>query len=562
MRRFTELFIAVDRTTRTTEKTAALAEYFAEAPPDDAAWALSVLTGRKLIRAVSYKRLRAWAGEVTGFEEWLMAECHSTVGDMSETLALLLPPAAELRGAHGEPPRPRGASARRAVDGAAHGADEDVSLSDVVERYILPLQQMTEDEQRATILEAWGRFDGDARFLFHKLISGNFRIGAARKVVINALAKTADVDPAVMQHRLSGRFEPTPDNFTRLLSAEDTDDPARPYPFYLSYQLDDPPAEVLGDVGDWLAEWKWDGIRSQLIRRGDQALVWSRGDELMTDRFPELVDVARACPEGTVLDGEILAWSLEEDRVLPFADLQTRINRKHQPSMLFVDVPVIFMAYDVMEHGGVDVRQRPTAERRAILEALAGGLTDEPAFRLSPTLTGNSWDALASLRAESRDRGVEGLMLKRRDSVYGTGRQKNFWWKWKVDPYTVDAVMVYAQRGTGRRSTLYTDYTFSVWDGEPGASNLVPVTKAYSGLTDAEFAKVDRFIKNNSTGGRGAFREVKATQVFELAFEGIQRSTRHKSGIALRFPRMKRWRTDKKPEEADTLAFLEGLLPR
>ena len=549
MQALTELFTAIDRTTRTSEKTAALVRYFEVAGPSDAAWALSVLLGRKLIRAVSYKRLRVWAGEVSGHPDWLVAECHSTVGDMSETLALILPPAAELRDEAGGP------------------LSDDPTLDDVVRRYILPLEQMSEAEQRATILAAWTRFEGDQRFLFHKLISGNFRIGVAQKVVVNALAQVAGVEPAVMQHRLSGRFDPTPEAYAALLDDSGELDPARPYPFYLSYQLDEPPAEVLGDVGDWLAEWKWDGIRSQLIRRSGSdgkpvTLVWSRGDELMTDRFPELADVARACPDGTVLDGEIVAWDTAADRVAPFSELQTRINRKHQPAMLFVDVPVVFMAYDVMEHDGEDVRHRPTQERRELLETLAGRLGAEPAFRLSPQVEAGSWAALEARRAESRQRGVEGLMLKRRDSVYGVGRQKNFWWKWKVDPYVIDCVMVYAQRGTGRRSTLYTDYTFSVWDADPAAGGtLVPVTKAYSGLTDKEFASVDRFIRNHSVGRRGAFREVEPTQVFEIAFEGIQRSTRHKSGIALRFPRMKRWRTDKKPEEADRLETLEALLP-
>ena len=450
MQAFTELFTKIDRTTRTSEKTAALTEYFKAAEPEDATWALSVLLGRKLIRAVSYKRLRVWAGEVSGHPDWLLAECHSTVGDMSETLALILPPAAELRGDDASEPEP-----------------DDVPLREVVRLYVLPLEQMTEAEQRGTILEAWARFDGDQRFLFHKLISGNFRIGAAQKVVVNALAGAAEVDPAVMQHRLSGRFDPTPEAFAALLDHADDGDPARPYPFYLSYQLDEDPAEVLGDVSDWLAEWKWDGIRSQIIRRGDATLVWSRGDELMTERFPELADVARACPDGTVLDGEILAWDPAADQVRPFGELQTRINRKHQPAMLFVDVPVVFMAYDVMEHGGEDVRQRPTVERRRLLEDLAGPLAAEPGFRLSPMIEATAWSDLSGQRERSRELGVEGLMLKRRDSVYGVGRQKNFWWKWKVDPYTVDCVMVYAQRGTGRRSTLYTDYTFAVWDAEP-----------------------------------------------------------------------------------------------
>ncbi len=534
MRRFTQLFLEVDRTTRTSEKTAALRRYFEEAPPEDAAWALAVLTGQKLIRRVSYKRLRAWAGEATGYGDWLLGECHSSVGDLSETLSLILPPA--------KAPRP------------------DEPLRRVVEERILPLAQMTEAEQRTALLGAWDAFDGTERFLFHKLISGNFRFGAARKVVVNALAAAAGVDPAVMQHRLSGRYTPSVAAFGALLSADDgdNDDPARPYPFYLAHQLDDPPTvHAMGQPSDWRAEWKWDGIRAQLIRRSGQTLLWSRGDELITDAFPELRAAGDLLSDGTVLDGEVLAW--DEDQPLPFGSLQKRLNRKRVEMMLFVDVPVVFMAYDALEADGQDLRQTDTDARRAVLERLLPG---DAALRLSPLIAFESWDELAVLRAESRDRGVEGVMLKRAEASYGTGRtDRGSWWKWKVDPYTVDCVMVYAQRGTGRRSTLYTDYTFAVWDGdERGQGELVPVTKAYSGLTDEEFAKVDRFIRGHSTGKKGSFREVKPELVFEIAFEGINASDRHKSGVALRFPRMHRWRTEKKPTEADTLGSLKRLL--
>ena len=548
MQRFTDLFNAIDRTTRTSEKTAALRAYFEEAPPADAVWALRVLTGQRLIRAVPYPRLRAWAAEAAGLDAWLFQACYDAVGDLSETLALVLPPeplgASELPGG-GE----RG--------GAASGGGVDEPLYTVIETRILPLGQMTEAEQRASVRATWARFSADERFLFHKLISGNFRVGAARKVVINALAQVANVEPAVMQHRLGGKnIEPTPAAFEALLKGGE-DDPARPYPFYLAYQIDDPQAtlgEVSGGRG-WRAEWKWDGIRAQLIRRAGQTLLWSRGDELITGAFPELVAAGDGLANGTVLDGEVLAW--EGENPLPFGALQKRLNRKGVQPMLFADTPVVFMAYDVLEHGGEDQRGRSTDERRALLEAL---LPDDAALRLSPRIAFDSWDDLAAQREASRDRGVEGVMLKRADAAYATGRVKGDWWKWKVDPYTVDCVMVYAQRGSGRRSSLFTDYTFAVWSGVPGRSELVPVTKAYSGLTDAEFAKVDAFIKRNTEGRQGGFRAVKPELVFEIAFEGINESDRHKSGVALRFPRMHRWRTDKKPIDADTLESLRSLL--
>ncbi len=538
MKRFTQLFLAVDRTTRTSEKTVALRDYFAEAPSEDAAWALAVLTGNKLIRRVSYKRLRQWASEVTGYDDWLLSECHSSVGDLSETLALILPP----------PRHPR----------------DDEPLHRVIEERILPLSLLAEDKQRQMVLDAWDTFAGPQRFMFHKLISGNFRFGAAKKVVVGALAQAAGIDPAVMQHRLAGAYTPSVTRFRKLLapddgSADGDEHSARPYPFFLAHPIepDKPIQDQLGDVRNWRVEWKWDGIRAQMIRRGGQTMLWSRGDELINDAFPELVAAAAQLPAGTVLDGEVLAWQGDQPR--SFGTLQKRLNRKRVEATLFSMNDVVFMAYDVLEHGGEDLRTRSTDERRLLLEAVVP--RDDP-FRLSPRVRAESWNQLALLREESRVRGVEGFMLKRGDAPYGTGRTgKGAWWKWKVDPYTIDCVMVYAQRGTGRRATLYTDYTFAVWDGaQRGQGQLVPVTKAYSGLTDAEFAQVDRFIKNHSTGKKGAFREVKPELVFEIAFEGINRSTRHRSGVALRFPRMHRWRTDKKPQEADTLAELEALI--
>lgn len=539
MKRFTQLFMEVDRTTRTSEKTAALRRYFEDAPPGDAVWALRVLTGQKLIRAVPYKRLRRWAAEEAGLETWLFNECYGAVGDLSETLSLVLPAFAE---------------------------PSDEPLHELVEQRILPLAKMTEAEQRGAVVATWRTLDQPQRFLFHKLISSNFRFGAARKIVMNALAAAAEVEPAVMQHRLGGRaIEPTPEAFAALLAGTD-DDAARPYPFYLAHQMDaladaDPESAVevlrerLGDFRGWRAEWKWDGIRAQLIRRGGETLLWSRGDELITEAFPELRAVGDQLPDGSVVDGEVLAF--ENGKPLAFSLLQRRLNRKRMEPMLFVDVPVIFMAYDLLECDGNDIRDLPTDERRARLETI---LPDEPALRLSPPIAFDSWSALTGIRGESRERGVEGVMLKRADAPYAAGRVRGAWWKWKIDPYTVDCVMVYAQRGSGRRSSLFTDYTFAVWSGDPGSSELVPVTKAYSGLTDAEFGQVDHFIKNHTVGKRGSFRQVQPKLVFEIAFEGINESDRHKSGIALRFPRMHRWRTDKPPDEADTLASLQALL--
>lgn len=526
MIRFTRLFQELDRTTRTSEKTAALERYFREAEPADAAWALRVLTGNRLIRRVNTRLLRQWVAEVTGYPGWLVDESYGAVGDLSETLALLLP---------------------------SGGVGVNEPLHRVIVDHILPLPTLDEAGQRELILDTWATFDTEQRFLFHKLISGAFRVGASKKLVTNALAAAAGIDAAVMQHRLMGDWQPTAEDYARLISGEDrADEPGRPYPFYLASQLDDPP-DTLGDLGDWQVEWKWDGIRAQLIRRGGNTLVWSRGEEGIADAFPELRQIGEALPDGTVLDGEIVAW--ESDRPLPFSALQRRLNRKRVEAMLFQDVPVVYVAYDLLERDGKDLRERSTIDRRAMLEAMVDAI-DEDDLLLSPLIDAASWDELGEQREQSRQRGVEGMMLKRKTSPYGVGRKRGDWWKWKVDPFTVDAVMIYAQLGTGKRASLYTDYTFAVWhDGE-----LTPIAKAYSGLNDDEIDEVDRFVRRNTLDRRGPVRVVRPELVFELAFEGINASTRHRSGIALRFPRMAHWRKDKPAQEADTLENLQRLL--
>lgn len=531
MRRFTRLYDELDRTTRTSEKEAALVSYFSEAPPRDAAWALYVLTGHKLMRGISTRSLREVAAEEADLPLWLVDESHVAVGDLSETLALLLP------------------------ETTADGADEP--LHRVIEERLLPLAHCSVEERAERIRAVWQTFSARQRFVFHKLISGVFRVGVARKLVVRALARVANVSPAVMDHRLLGHWKPTADDFARIIrpTSDDAPDPAQPYPFCLAYPLDDPP-ETLGERSAWRAEWKWDGIRAQLIRRDELCLLWSRGEEQIGDQFPEIRVAGQGLPPGTVLDGEILAW--EENAPLPFNLLQRRIGRKLVDPLLWQDVPVVFIAFDLLEDGGADVRPQALDARRARLEALLGALSAEDAalLRTMPELAIDDWPAVAALRDAAREHGAEGLMLKRRSAAYGVGRARGDWWKWKIAPYTVDAVLIYAQGGSGRRASLFTDYTFAVRDGD----ELVPVAKAYSGLTDAEIRQVDRFVRENSLGRRGPVTSVKPELVFELAFEGIQESSRHKAGLALRFPRMARWRHDKKPADADTLDSLRRLL--
>lgn len=536
MQRLAQLFCRIDQTNRTGEKVAALEAYFREAPPADAAWALWVLTGRRAKRAVTHTQLRRWAAEAAGVPLWLLDDCLEAVGDLSETLALLIPD-------------------------TVGDAPPELSLHEVMEQRILPLPRMSDDEKRQTLVQTWRMLDTWGRFIYYKLIGGEFRMGVSAILVTRALANVAGIDPAVMTHRLSGDWKPTAADYARLVGRKSHDDPARPYPFFLAHSIEDAagidmadPGLALGDVSQWQAEWKWDGIRAQLIHRRAATLLWSRGEELVNRTFPEIIAASQSLPIGTVLDGEVLAWL--GDRPMPFASLQRRLGRRDvQPTLFEPEVPIVFMAYDLLERGGDDVRSKSMSERRAMLESLLASV-EEKHLRLSPLIVAESWFDLAEHRRAAREIGAEGVMLKHRDSAYGVGRRKGAWWKWKANPFTVDAVLIYAQQGHGERAGLFSDYTFGVWDD----GRLVPVAKAYSGLTDAELREVDAFVKAHTIGRSGPIRTVEPRLVFELGFEGIAESTRHRSGVALRFPRMLRWRTDKTPEEADHLETLRNLL--
>jgi DNA ligase-1 len=526
MKAFADLYSVLDETTKTTAKVRALKEYFARVPADDAAWAVYFLIGRKPRQVVPSGKLRAWAAEAAGIAPWLFQESYDAVGDVAETIALLLPP---------------------------HEPSSDRTFSEWIEKGLLPLRGQSDDDQHKAVLDAWRTLNQHERFVWNKLISGGFRVGVSQQLVTRALAEVAGVDPAVVAHRLMGDWQPSPAFYTNLLARDSTDsNVSRPYPFFLAYALDQP-VESLGDIPTWQAEWKWDGIRCQLIRRSGQTFLWSRGEELVTDRYPEISAVGDILPAGTVIDGEILPWS--QDQPLPFAQLQKRIGRKTLTRSILTQVPVIVMAYDLLEHQGVDIRSWPLAERRANLEILTRAVASDR-LRLSPIVSATDWGQLTTAWGSSREIKAEGLMLKAVDSAYGVGRRRGEWWKWKVAPHTIDAVLTAAQRGSGKRASLYTDYTFGVW--HEGA--LVTIAKAYSGLTDAEIRQVDAFVRRNMVEKFGPVRTVKPELVFELAFEGLNLSSRHKSGIAVRFPRILRWRTDKRAADADTLASVRALL--
>ncbi|GLK90307.1 ATP-dependent DNA ligase [Pseudomonas turukhanskensis] len=549
MKAFADLYTRLDATTSSNAKLQAMQDYFATAAPDDAAWAVYFLAGGRPRQVVPTRVLRELTTRLAGLPEWLFEESYQAVGDLAETISLLLP---------------------EAEHSSEHG------LAWWLQEQLLPLRGLPPEELAVRLPPLWAQLDRQSLMVSLKLLTGAFRVGVSKLLVTRALAAMAGIDAKRVAQRLVGYTDlshrPSAERYLALIAAESDDEHAQrggqPYPFFLAHPLQQPTDQfdtVLGPVEDWLVEWKWDGIRAQLVKRDGRLWIWSRGEELVTERFPELHELGNALPDGTVLDGELVVWKQQTDKafgIQPFALLQQRIGRKTLSAKLLAEVPVVLLAYDLLEWRGADWRSKPQAERRTRLEVLVAELGDER-LRLSPEVTGRDWSDLARQREASRELGVEGMMLKRRDSLYGVGRTKDLglWWKWKVDPFSIDAVLIYAQRGHGRRASLYSDYTFAVWDdASPGERVLVPFAKAYSGLTDEEMRKVDAIIRKTTVEKFGPVRSVTPSLVFELGFEGIALSKRHKSGIAVRFPRMLRWRTDKTVEDADTLATLQGLL--
>lgn len=523
MKRFAALFTALDQTTKTLEKIKALILYFEKASDKDKLWAIAILSHRRPKRTVNATLLGTWATELSELPGWLFEECYHVVGDLAETITLVLPPTTEK---------------------------SDETLTFWIE-FIKGLDSLEIAEKKEKIFGAWRRLESVERFVFNKLITGGFRIGVSQQLMVKALSRHAGVKENVVAHRLMGNWSPTENTYKELVLSEDSQDNSRPYPFYLAYALEEDVA-TLGDPEAWQAEWKWDGIRGQVIVRHGELFVWSRGEELVTDKYPEYAPFLTLLPDGTVLDGEILPF--KNDQPLSFNALQTRIGRKSLSQKLLTEVPVAFIAYDVLEYEGQDIRHWKLEDRRKKLGELCGG--QHKLLRMSPVVPFIHWQQLRDERKRSREFLSEGIMLKRKDSIYRDGRRRGDWWKWKIDPLTVDAVMIYAMSGHGRRANLYTDYTFAVWNED----QLVPFTKAYSGLTDDEIREVDRWIRQNTIERFGPVRSVKPELVFEIAFEGIAKSSRHKSGVALRFPRISRWRKDKPMKEANTLQDLMRLL--
>jgi DNA ligase-1 len=526
MQRFAQLIDELNNTTRTNEKRDALVRYLAEVSDPEKVWLIALFTGRRPKRLINTTFLKVWCMEITGLPQWLFDESYAAAGDLAEAISLLLPPPS--------------------------GESQDVPLTDIMNR-VKQLQGAPDAEKKDYILSMWSRLSREACFVFNKLIMGGFRIGVSSNMVIQAVAKFTEKEVQEVAHLISGNWDPYTTSFPDLihesLVAVDT---SKPYPFYLAYAIESP-AEQLGAPDDWQVEWKWDGIRGQLIRRGAGLYLWSRGEELITDKFPEIESLLPQLPDGIVIDGEVLSY--RDGRPLSFQYLQTRVTRKTVTKKQLTEAPVVFMVYDLLEYNGEDIRSRTMAERRALLEKVVLNI-HSPYLVLSDIIDFKEWAELNDLMQTARERACEGYMIKRKSSIYQAGRRRGDWWKWKIAPLTVDAVLIYAQKGHGKRGNLYTDYTFAVRDGE----KLVPFAKAYSGLTDKEINVVDRFIRQNSLEQFGPVRTVKPELVFEIAFEGIAASPRHKSGIAVRFPRILRQRTDKNIDEINTLDDLKQLL--
>ncbi len=525
MKEFSTLFSKIEQTTSTNAKVTALVEFFQEAPDPDKIWAIALFTHRRPRRTISTSLLRTWAAELSNVPDWLFEDSYHIVGDLAETIALILP---------------------------ANTYSIEKPLAQWITE-ISDLKKQADELKKVWITEAWSGLDKNQRFLFNKLITGGFRVGISQRLITKALSRYLEVEDSKIAHRLMGDWSPFETTFEELMISEDFKDSiSRPYPFYLAYAVEKN-LEELGPVKNWSAEWKWDGIRGQFIFRQGEIFIWSRGEELVTSRFPELHTLPNGINEDFVLDGEILAF--QDHQPMNFQHLQKRIGRKKVSKKLLAEIPVVFMAYDLLEENGVDLRNLTLRDRRKRLADLVHQSSSQNLV-LSRQINFGSWEDLRTLIKEARSRKTEGFMLKSLDSVYRDGRKKGDWWKWKVDPYTIDAVMTYAQRGHGRRANLFTDFTFGLWqDGR-----LVTFAKAYSGLTDVEFQEISRWVRKNTLERYGPVNAVNPELVFELAFEGIQESKRHKSGIALRFPRILRWRKDKKAEQANTLVDIKQLL--
>ena len=533
MKHFIQLIEDMADTTKTNTKVTRLVKYFSEVDKGSAIWAIFFLYGKKIKRGVSYSLLTEIALEVLDLPDWLVYESITAVGDRSEALSLLLN-----------------------IDETE--SEMEYSLQYWVEKRLLPLQKKTAEQQKKMIQEWWSECTRKEIFVINKLISGGFygRIGVSKGIVLKALEKFTGVSTNTLQYRLMGSWDPTIQFYESLISTDTTDaDLSQPYPFFLASPLQEP-LEALGDVNDWSFEYKWDGIRSETIIRKNKVFIWSRGEDIVTDSFPEVITELKKLPNGIVIDGEILAY--HGGVPLAFSVLQRRIGRigKNISKKILVEAPVKLMAYDLLEYEGKDLREKPLEERRALLEKIIK--ENKSGLLFSTDLKAENWKEVELLRDRSREKQAEGLMLKRKNSPYQSGRKRGDWWKYKVEPLSLDVVMVYAQAGSGKRANFFTDYTFAVWSSDK--TELIPIGKSYRGLTDEEIKKLDAWIRKNTKEKFGPVRTVNPEQIFELGFDNVLENKRVKAGISVRFPRIIKWRTDKKLKDINTIDDAKDLL--
>lgn len=528
MRAFAQLFSHLELSNKTGVKVAALTDFLRTSSLEDKTWLVALFTGKRPKRPVTSTLMKMWTLEETGIPEWLFVECYSNTGDLSETISLLLPKPTKQK-----------------VDKPLH----------IWMNEIIALGKYTQEEKRAYVVSAWKELSQQERFIFNKLVGGSFRVGVSTQLLVRALSAYSDLETSYITQRIIGQWNPQENNLDDLLFSENIElNLSKPYPFALAYPIENTPNN-LGHPNEWQAEYKWDGIRGQIIKRKSEIFIWSRGEDLVTEAFPDLASRVKEFTEDNfVLDGEILPYN--DGQILPFSELQKRLNRKIISPKLQKEIPLAFYAYDLLEYQDKDIRHLPLSERRELLFSLIQS-APEGIFP-SSDIDFSSWESLEKLQEKSRNLNAEGVMLKRKNGNYPVGRKKGFWWKWKVQPFTLDAVLIYAQKGSGRRSAHYTDYTFAIRKGE----ELVTIAKAYSGLTDKEIQEISRWVKRNSIEKFGPVRTVKAELIFEIGFEGISESKRHKSGFALRFPRILRWRKDKTIDEIDNIETLQSLLSK
>tara|TARA_B100001287_G_scaffold91833_1_gene76986 strand:- start:9874 stop:11475 length:1602 start_codon:yes stop_codon:yes gene_type:complete len=531
MNDFARLIENVDKTNKTNDKVLALENYFKTASNEDKVWAIALFSSKRPKRAINSSKLREYAAELANIPLWLFEESYHIVGDLAETISLIVP-----------------------------NSENKMSCKNL-SQYICEinnLKNLDEDSQKQYLFDCWLSMDYYSRFVFNKIITGGFRIGVSQKLMTRSLANVTGIDKDTIAYQIMGDWSPDNITFDELILSPSKDSFFyKPFPFYLAYALD-VNLNQLGDPNDWVYENKWDGIRAQLIKRNNQISLWSRSGELISNQFPEIIQMGIDLPNGTVIDGELLVF--KDNNIGSFNDLQKRLGRKKVGKIILEKYPVVLKAYDLLENKQKDIRSQAYHQRRSMLHFLVNEI-DNVSLQLSLFYNIQNWSDLEIAHQKARENRSEGLMIKQKKESYKVGRKKGDWWKWKVDPLTIDAVLTYAMRGHGRRANLFTDYTFALWKkNENGKKSLITFAKAYSGLNDKEFKEIDSFIKKNTLEKFGPVRSVKPYLVFEIAFEGVFYSSRHKSGVSVRFPRISRWRKDKKIDDANDLTMLKDLI--